>query len=128
MRLPRLFRLPGNRIQVVSLPPECPACGCKQVFKQADFNRTVGLYLLGVASLLTVYLAVKQYNWFLIWAPLPAFLILDRVLDRYVDRAVLCYLCESVFEGLSPEALKSIDEFDLDTKDRLLYPTRTAKE
>ena len=71
----------------------CAACGCDALFVQRDFNRKLGVALVGVAALL----ALKTHGVSLVVAVLA-----DLVLYRVLPRITVCYACDAVHRGVPP--------------------------
>ena len=91
------------------------------MYVQSDFTRNIGLWLVGIASALTVYFAVEGYNWYLTWSPMLAFLVLDRVFAWTSPIVVICYKCEHLHRGLPRDVAEKFPGFDLDEHDRIHY-------
>ncbi len=129
MSLPQFMQLPGESTKLSKEIKECQSCGFNLLFKQPDFNRNLGLWLVGFASVLTVLFAITDQNWWLVWSPMPAFFLLDRLFARKSDSAILCYKCEHIhrFSDSLKTFSESFPEFDLDTYDRVHYQDRVAK-
>lgn len=126
MSLLKFFKLPGPSTTVNTLPQACVACGGKELFIQPDFKRSIGLFVVSLASLITVILASMGFGWFVTWSPFFIFLILDRTLNRINPIAVLCYRCEHIHRGAPrKEALAHFEAFDLEINDRYKYADRT---
>jgi hypothetical protein len=130
MALPSFMQLPGPHTEIHGPLKSCNACGFNQLFKQPDFNRNLGLWLVGFASVLTVVFAISDFDWFIVWSPMPAFFILDRVFAKKSSTAILCYKCEHIHRSPDSEAMQQneISEFDLDTYDRIHYQDRISKQ
>jgi hypothetical protein len=113
------MRLPGPRFKKAAAPVVCEHCQSKHFFIQPDFNRSLGLWLIAIASLATFVLAIWQYSWWVIWSPLPLALILDRGWAAFTPNALVCYSCDAVYEIQDPSAFKNFKDFDLELHDRL---------
>ena len=124
----RFLRLSGSESLHSQAPQACQACGCKKLYVQSDFNRNIGLWLVGIASALTVLFAYQGYNWFLTWSPMLAFLIMDRGFAMTSPPVVICYKCEHLHRGLSREVAEGFPPFDLDEHDRILYAERVDSQ
>jgi uncharacterized protein (DUF983 family) len=103
------------------LPEKCPACGCKEFYKQSDFKRAIGLWLVSIASILTMILMAMGYNWFIIWSPMFVLLFVDRTLNWVRPLAAICYQCKHVVRGISKADLEEVDGFELEIYDRYKY-------
>ena len=96
------------------------------MFCQADFNRTIGVVLVGIACVLTVLFAVYGNSWWLTWSPMLAFLLADRTFAAMSPDVVVCYECDNIHRGLSREDCRKYPAFDLNVHDRLMYAERTT--
>lgn len=104
-----------------TLPSKCPECGCKEFYKQSDFKRAIGLWLVSIASILTMILMAMGYNWFIIWSPMFVLLFIDRGLNWLRPLVAICYQCKHVVRGMPKAALEEIDGFELVIYDRYKY-------
>ena len=126
---PKFLRLPGIETQASAIPSSCSECGCKDLFRQHDFNRGIGVWIVGIASVLTFVLLGMNYNWFVVWSPMLVVLILDRfIMARLAPWVVVCYECEHLYRGIPQDQVMKLDAFDLDVFDRNQYARRTADE
>lgn len=128
MALPKILTLPGPATVGGPVPKQCAACGFSDLFRQPDFNRGVGLWLVGIAAALTVVFAIAGFNWWITWSPMPAFIIFDFSISKTSQYAVLCYKCEHIHrpKASKQEIEKLVNEFDLDHFDRVHYQDRIA--
>jgi hypothetical protein len=69
----------------------CAACAVPALFVQRDFNRILGLAIVGVSALF----AVKTRGLSLLAAAL-----VDGVLYRTLPRITVCYACDAVHRGV----------------------------
>lgn len=122
----KLVRLPGPATQVTSSPSACVACGDKHLYKQNDFNRGLGLALIVVASLATIFLEYLDLdNWWLVWTPMFVILVVDRSFAYLSPLVVICYKCGHLHRGLDKAVIeKDFAAFDLDLNDRIHYADR----
>ena len=122
--------LPGPAVEMTAgardKPAACKGCECKDLYWQPDFNRNVGLWIVGIASVATVPLMVLGYNWWIIWSPMFVALALDLLFRRLSSDAVICYRCGLIHRGLSQDVARSFPAFDLDTFDRYRYQETEA--
>lgn len=105
----------------IQLPERCPTCGCKEFYKQSDFKRSIGIWLVSIASILTSILMYMGYNWFIIWSPMFVLLFFDRIMNAIRPVAAICYQCKHVVRNVSKEDLEKIDGFELEIYDRYKY-------
>jgi hypothetical protein len=126
MSLPRIVCLPGPSSEVSGSLKTCAACGFDKLFKQPDFNRNLGLWLVGIASVLTVLFAMTDQLWWVVWSPMPAFFFLDRFFSLKSDSALLCYKCEHIHRPTKDNIgiTNHFEDFDLDLHDRIHYQDR----
>ena len=115
------LQLPGPALGVSGKPSACAHCECKDLYWQPDFNRSIGLWIVGIASAATVPLMVLGYNWWIIWSPMFAALLLDLLFRRISHDAVICYRCGVIHRGLTKDEARTFAAFDLDTFDRYRY-------
>lgn len=109
-----------------NIPEKCPTCGCKEFYKQSDFKRAIGIWLVSIASLLTAVLMYMGYNWFVIWSPMFILLFFDRIMNALRPVAAICYKCKHVVRGLSSSELEKIDGFELEIYDRYKYKEQNS--
>lgn len=69
----------------------CAACASPALFVQRDFNRILGLAIVGIAALF----AVKTRGLSLLAAAL-----VDWILYRMLPRITVCYACDAVHRGV----------------------------
>lgn len=125
----KYFKLQGDASQVAEAPIQCTKCQCKELFKQPDFNRSSGVFIVGFASLLTIVFQYYAFNWYLTWSPMLLALIVDRTLAWTSHTAVICYDCEHIYRGFSKDKIpKEVGDFSLETYDRYKYPERQANQ
>ena len=115
------IRLAGQSTFTSKLPERCPECESKDFYKQSDFKRSIGVSLVGIASLATFVLMYMGYNWFLTWSPMLVVLFFDRILLQMRPVVAICYGCKHVFRGVSSEELEELDSFNLELYDRYKY-------
>jgi len=121
-----LLKLPGAASVVNEVPVTCSECGCREMYRQPDFRRSIGLWTVSVASVATVPLMVLGYDWLIIWSPMFLALILDRFFAWKSADVVICYECGQLFRGLSREQTAGLESFDLETYDRYRYKEMEA--
>jgi len=81
----------------------CPLCGSRELYKKKDFPHWLGLAILTVACLASVF----TYNWYekwLTWAILIGSALIDGVLYLCVGDAIVCYRCGGHFRGFHANA------------------------
>jgi hypothetical protein len=85
---------------------QCPLCGSDHLYKQKDFNRKIGVFILVLGVLGSFY----TYG-----ISLLVVTVIDWMLYRYVSEAGICYQCRNVFRK-SPE-IEKLPGFDLELHD-----------
>lgn len=88
----------------------CPVCDCRHLYRQRDFNRTLGCLLVAVGAALVPW----TYG-----LSLVALTLVDLVLYYRLPQAVVCYRCDTVFRDARPRPRQG--EFDLLKHDVLKY-------
>lgn len=114
----------GESISQNHMPSVC-RCGCKRFYKQTDFNRNLGLVVVGIAALATFILAFQGYSWLITWSPMPIALIFDFSLSKSRPLAVICYKCGLIYRDLAKEEINQVEDFNLEVFDLIKYPERT---
>jgi hypothetical protein len=77
----------------------CVVCGSEEFYVQKDFNRQVGLWIVGGAAGLAFLVMV-------IWGHLWGLLVLagvtlaDLLIYQLLPQVSVCYLCQTVYHGL----------------------------
>ena len=132
MALLQWARLPGPSSHISEPLRICPHCQGKEFYRQPDFKRSLGLSIVVVASVLTLFLEMISRatfpdwspfaKWSLVWSPMLIALLVDRVfINRWADTVLICYKCEHIFRGVPSNKLEGIYPFDLEIHDRYRY-------
>ena len=79
----------------------CVICGCHDLYKQKDFPHWLGMTILVVGCLASVYTNLVYEKW-LTWAILIGTVVIDGILYLSVGDAVVCYRCDAHYKGLTP--------------------------
>ncbi len=93
-----------------SLPPapprlaSCLACGCKELYRQRDFNQKLGLLLVALGAILWLFL---RSFW-----PMVAAAALDLLLYVALKDVAICYRCKAHHRG--GEGIAELPRFDLE--------------
>jgi DNA-directed RNA polymerase subunit RPC12/RpoP len=74
-------------------PVACPVCGNRELYRQKDFNRRLGLSLAAVGLLTGPFTQ---------WISTVAMIGLDALLYLLVPNVVVCYACEAQQRGWDP--------------------------
>ena len=116
------WQCPGcdHRLQVA--PPEdgaslstCGVCGNRELYKKKNFPHWLGMAILVVACLASVF----TYGWYekwLTWAILLGSALVDAVLYLCVGDAIVCYRCNAHYCGI--KAGLDHQPFELTTGER----------
>jgi len=120
------LQLPGPWTQTSQAPDCCASCTAPDLYRQPDFRRSFGLAIITIASLLTCVLFYYGCNWFLVWSPMLAVVLLDRVFAVFSPTVILCYQCGHVHRGPAKVDTEKYPVFDLEVYDRLHYAERTG--
>jgi hypothetical protein len=81
----------------------CPLCGSQEFYKKKDFPHWLGMAILIVACLASVF----TYHWYekwLTWAILIGSALIDGVLYLCVGDAIVCYCCGAHYRGFTTGA------------------------
>lgn len=85
---------------------QCPHCGADHVYRQKDFNRTLGVSLLVIGIILSFF----TYGISLLFVT-----ALDWWLYHKVGWVGCCYLCHSQFR--ESDTIQGLEPFDLELHD-----------
>jgi hypothetical protein len=85
----------------------CWVCGCDRLYRQRDFNRKVGLAVVGIAAIFAVPTRFLS---------LVAAALIDLGLYLLLPEIAMCYHCEAIHRGFEMPA--SIEPYDLATHER----------
>jgi len=80
----------------------CPACGCEHLYFQRDFNRELGLSVVGVGALLGLVWSAWQGTIYPLFGCLVVSSLMDVVVHAIVKDVVVCYRCLTAYRGLKP--------------------------
>jgi hypothetical protein len=70
---------------------QCAVCSSTRLYRQRDFNRFLGLFLVGVGAILVPF----TYG-----ISLPVVFLIDLILYRCVGELAVCYLCRTEYRGI----------------------------
>jgi hypothetical protein len=119
--LRRFIQLSGNSVTTTELPQKCVHCECKDFFQQPDFKRSLGLWVVTLASISTFVLLYFRAGWWVTWSPMFFVLVVDRSFAFFSPKVLICYKCETVYRGISSKLLNQFAAFDLEKHDRYQY-------
>jgi hypothetical protein len=83
--------------------PCCVLCGNHELYKKKDFPHWLGMTILVVACVSSVYTYFWYDKW-LTWAILIGSAVVDGGLYLMVGDAVVCYRCDSHYKGFTATA------------------------
>jgi uncharacterized protein (DUF983 family) len=81
--------------------PRCVVCGNAELYKKKDFPHWLGMTILVVACLASVWTYLWYDKW-LTWAILIGSAVIDGALYLAVGDAVVCYRCDAHHKGFVP--------------------------
>lgn len=94
----------------------CPVCERQDFFKQADFNRKIGVLLFIIAAILSIW----TYG-----LSLVALYLVDLFLFKKLSFVAICYKCQTNFRKIKNMA--DIRDFDHEMNDRIVYSDHDFK-
>ena len=97
----------GAEASLSPMPPHpetCGACGCKELYRQRDFNQKLGLAVAALGVML--WLALGSF-----W-PMVAAAAIDLLLYLALPEVAICYRCKAHHRGA--EAIAELPRFDLE--------------
>jgi len=83
--------------------PMCVVCGNHELYKKKDFPHGLGLAILTIACLASVF----TYGWYekwLTWTILIGSALFDGLLYLWVGDAIVCYRCHTEYRGLAADS------------------------
>jgi hypothetical protein len=95
---------------------ECPVCHRMDFYKQADFNRKIGVVLFVIAAVLSIW----TYG-----LSLVALWLVDLLLLKKLNLVAICYKCKTNFRNISN--MNEIREFNHEMNDRIVYSDHDFK-
>lgn len=111
--------------QEVRIPPSlatsktvtsCVSCGHQDFYIQKDFNRQLGLIIVGIGILSSTYF-FNHREPFLAMAALVGTAVIDLIIYSLVGFVTVCYSCHAVYRGFErnpehePFDLKKLEKF-----------------
>jgi hypothetical protein len=103
----------------------CVVCGNPELYKKKDFPHWLGMTILVVACLASVYTYFRYDKW-LTWAILIGSALIDGALYLSVGDAVVCYRCEAHYRGM--KAAEAHQPFELTVGERYRQERIRAEE
>ncbi|MDA0989425.1 MAG: hypothetical protein O3A51_01565 [Verrucomicrobia bacterium] len=89
----------------------CIFCGCEAFYRQRDFNKYLGLFVIIVAALLVP----KTYG-----LSMPAAFLIDWALYTRTPELVKCYRCKSEYRRYPiPERVKLYDHYTAEFQEKM---------
>ncbi len=87
----------------------CPICGCPDIYRQRDFNRNVGLVIIGLGAVLAPFTH---------YLSLPLFAGIDFLIYYFVPDVVVCYHCQGSLRGYP--GMDEVPLFDMNISDKYI--------
>jgi len=84
------------------IDPPCPACGCKHLYVQRDFNRALGVGIVAGAALVGAIWSGMQGTIYPLLGMLAASTLFDAVVYSLLPPVVVCYRCLTCYRGVEP--------------------------
>jgi hypothetical protein len=100
----------------------CVACGHDALYVQKDFNRNLGVVIVAVGSLISLYFFSRSQP---IYAMLSLFAsaAVDFIIYSLVAEVTVCYACHTVYRGFE----KNPEHGTFDLKDLEKYGGRDPR-
>lgn len=95
---------------------ECPVCSRMDFYKQADFNRKIGVALFVVAAILSIW--TYGLSLVVLW-------LVDVFLLKKLNLVAICYKCKTNFRNVAN--MMDIRDFDHEMNDRIVYADHDFK-
>lgn len=92
----------------------CPMCDCRELFLRKDFPPLIGLSIVAVAGLLSIWFL--RQNTAIAYAILAAAALIDALLYFLFPKVTVCYRCRSEFRGIPTSDAHA--GFDLATQEK----------
>jgi hypothetical protein len=92
----------------------CPVCDCRELFLRKDFPPLIGLSIVVVAGMLSIWFL--RQNTAIAYAILLAAAVIDAVLYVLFPRVTVCYRCRAEFRGVPVSDAHA--GFDLATQEK----------
>lgn len=96
-------------------PAQCLVCGCKDLWRQKDFDQRLGVFIVGLGILLST-IAVAYMMPGVAMLILMAFGLADWVLYAILPDRLVCYRCHAQYHRI-PDLAKTA-AFDLEVNER----------
>jgi hypothetical protein len=94
----------------------CVSCGHDNLYVQKDFNRQVGMAIVGVGIVASLYFFARNQP-VLAMASLAATAVVDFLVYFLVGEVTVCYACHAVYRGFGrntehePFDLKKLEKY-----------------
>lgn len=95
---------------------ECPVCSRQDFYKQADFNRKIGVALFVIAAIASIW--TYGISLVVLW-------LVDIYLLKKLNPVAICYKCQTNFRQVKNMDL--IPGFDHEMNDRIVYSDHDFK-
>jgi Zn ribbon nucleic-acid-binding protein len=114
-RKPQEVRIPPS-LQQDKKVTTCVACGHDDLYLQKDFNRQVGVVIVGIGVLFSTFFFSRREPFYAM-ASLVVTAIIDLVIYSLVGMVTVCYSCHAIYRGFErnpahePFDLKKLEKF-----------------
>lgn len=92
----------------------CPVCGCRDIYRQRDFNRKLGVAIIVAGAVGAALIP----NPFLKLASLVACALVDLAIYMMIPDVVGCYHCQAICRGYAGS--EAVGPYDLNISDKYL--------
>ena len=96
-------------------PARCVVCGCKDLWRQKDFDQRLGVFIVGIGILMST-VAVAYMMPGIAMIILMAFGLADWVLYAILPDRLVCYRCHAQYHRIPN--LTEATSFDLEVNER----------
>jgi Zn ribbon nucleic-acid-binding protein len=112
----------NDSILNVGIVTVCVSCGHDMFYVQKDFNRRVGIGIVGIGIAASLYFFARSQPIFAM-ASLALTALVDMVVYFFVAEVAVCYACHSIYRGF----VRNPDHEPFDLKKLEKYGGRTPR-
>ena len=112
----------NDSLLVHSIVTTCVSCGHDTLYVQKDFNRQLGIAIVGLGIATSIYFFARGEPLFAM-AALGLTALIDVLVYRFVSEVTVCYSCHTIYRGFKPNA--EHEPFDLKKLEK--YGGRTPR-
>jgi hypothetical protein len=117
-----VLRVPGALLNDNRIDPPCPACGCKHLYVQRDFNRALGVGIVVAAALVGAVWSGWQGTIYPLLAMLAVATLFDAIIYSVMPPVVVCYKCLTCYRNI--RVGESIVDYDQAIADGYVFSGR----